>query len=199
MSSGSGAATVLGEQTVRAKTMNMDHVVAPALETVLPPMRPDIVDETQWLAPTIDALDRAADQMVAQFELDVATWAGRLARSRRDLANASADGPAGLDAVDITGIIADIEAVAEQKALEQSRRRNRVRGLVKQLFSLDPSIGATVRSHFARIDTADRSAIQALLDHAVFFRALRAEHESDHAVSKLTLEDVRQQISMSAA
>ena len=196
MSSGSGAETVLGEQTVRAKTMNMDHVVAPALETVLPPMRPDIVDETQWLAPTIDALDRAADQMVAQFELDVATWAGRLARSRRDLANASADGPAG---VDLTGIIADIEAVAEQKALEQSRRRNRVRGLVKQLFSLDPSTGATVRSHFARIDTADRSAIQALLDHAVFFRALRAEHESDHAVSKLTLEDVRQQISMSAA
>lgn len=180
------------------KRFAMDHAINLALETTPPPRRPEIVHEGQWLSPTTDSDKRSAERAVAQFEHDIATWAEELAQVRAQLVHGAVAERAIVSTIDLSDVIAEIESVAEQKALEYSRCRNRIRMFLKELFFLDASVAANARGCFRRIDKADKSGIQSLLDHAVFLRALRAERTRE-STSNSTVDDIRQKILMSAA
>lgn len=157
----------------------IDPAILHSLEPPMPPTRPEIVEEREWLSPVAEKAKRLAYRLVEDYERDIAGWLDRLRRNQQELELVAPHPDRHEFSEQAKRLIEDIEYQAERRAVSAARFSKRAKKFNKHWFSVDPSLGAVHRSFVSRIADAEQTAIDGLLEHALFLRALRAEQDPD--------------------
>lgn len=154
-----------------------DPAILMALEAPMPPEVPRMVEERVWRSSGLDAAAREATRIADSYTAMVDNWLARLAAVQ--LAYGQVSEPTGaasqatLDT--ITDVINRTEAHAEWRAKWRSRFEKKSRRESKRLFATNPALAAIERPFVARLLATDDRMIEALLEHALFLRAVRSE------------------------
>lgn len=158
----------------------LDSVVLLSLEGHMPPQPPAVAEERVFQSGAGAVAERLGRKLTAAYDVQADQWLERLDRIKAELELRPTSGlgsPAQLS--HISALIDEYETHAELRATGTARLEKRVRRDVKALFKVDPSIGAALRDVGQRLNRTDRRIVEALLDYALFLRAIRAEADPE--------------------
>ncbi|MCJ2074061.1 hypothetical protein MKK68_00040 [Methylobacterium sp. E-016] len=142
----------------------------------MPPQPPVMVQERVWQSPGGAAQQRLAQRLADDYDARATAWLARMDNVKAEAEEISSLGLASPDDLaTMDNIIEEYEAHADVRALFSSRLVKRIRREVKAMFEIDPSVAAAARDGGNRLIATDKKIVEALLDYALFLRALRAE------------------------
>lgn len=147
------------------------------MEASLPPEIPRIVEERQWLSALGHRAARRTMAVADGYQAMADAWIARLQRLQDSLSASAAQDAAAGDLDALTEAIERTEHFAERRAGWRRSFEKRSRRALKRTFSFDPSLAAVERAFITRLLSIDDLIIEAMLEHALFLRAIRAEFD----------------------
>ena len=168
-------------------------MLAPVLSTLdvpLPPEIPRIVEERQWLSRLGDKADQLMRARGDQYAIVAADWLDTLRELQKTWQEDLGDLPplTGQEADDLARIVEQAELVADHRLRRRAALLKHGASLSKRLADIDPGLAATCRAFNGRLLEIEDRIIEAVLDHALFLRAIRA-HLSGEARGGPTFSD----------
>lgn len=154
----------------------LDPAILHSLEARMPPEPPAMVQERIALDPAGEEFFRIGTMMADRFEADAQAYIDAMAATQRKL-NGSKPTSFGTpeEIARFAQAVASYEGVAELRAHNAARMQKRAERQAKFEAKLYPSVTVARRKILKRLLETDRRLIDAILDHALFIRALRSE------------------------
>lgn len=153
----------------------LDPAIIESLHIPFPPERPAMVEEQVLRSAAAEQAARIGRRLADSFDTAADTWIATMERARRSAEGATIESESPADLRTLSATIDDFEAVAEMRAKHGARLQKRIAREVKAVFQSDPSLAAAHRAFGGRIVTTEKRIVDALLDYALFLRAVRAE------------------------
>lgn len=154
----------------------LDPAILHSLEARMPPDPPAMVQERIALDPAGEEFFRIGSLMADRFEADISTYIEAMAVLQRKLDEAKPSGFGSPEEIArFTQAIANYEGVAELRAHAAARMQKRAERQAKFEAKSYPSVSLARRKILKRLLETDKRLIEAILDHALFIRALRSE------------------------
>ena len=156
----------------------LDPAILHSLEARFPPEQPAIVEERVWQSVAGDQAERIGRRIADSFEAAANEWIAVMERGRERIGDVQIQINPETLAVDLAvfdRLVEDFEALADLRARRAAREERRHKRSVKASFASDPSVGAARRAFGQRIVAVEKRVIEALLDYALFLRAIRSE------------------------
>lgn len=153
-----------------------DPALLHALQTRFPPEQPAYVEERVWQSVAGAQAERIGRRAADSFEKMADEWVAHVEAMRLEAEGLTfeTDDPAG-DLQVIAEIIADFEAMADLRAIRSSKTIRQMEKRARAAFKVDPSVGAARREFARRMAAIEQRLIDALLEHALLLRAVRAQ------------------------
>ncbi|MEN3238901.1 hypothetical protein PUR29_36310 [Methylobacterium ajmalii] len=154
----------------------IDPAILLTLQVPFPPEQPTLVEE-RVLQSTVGAqAERIGRRLADSFDASADAWIGAMERARLSAEHAKVSSVAAEEDIQtLDSLIADFEAMADIRAKRGARAQRQITRDVKATFKVDPSLAAARRAFGARITATEKRVIEALLEYALFLRAVRAE------------------------
>lgn len=148
-----------------------------ALDVPLPPEIPRIVEEPQWLSRLGVKAEELTRARGDQYENVTADWLIRLHDLQRTWQENLGDlpPPTEQEADDLAGLIEQAELVADHRVRRRAALLKRGGSSIERLLDVDPGVAAVHRAFNDRLVAIEDRIIEAVLDHALFLRAIRAD------------------------
>ena len=145
-------------------------------ELRFPPEQPTIAIERSWQSFAAAQSDRIGRRLNDSFDKVADDWIESINRvkARAEHASIKAEVVTG-DIEVLSRLIDDFEAMAELRALKARRADKQEGRIIKQLFKSDPSLAASRRTFGQKLIATEKRIVEAMLDYALFLRAVRAE------------------------
>lgn len=154
----------------------LDPAILHSLQARFPPEQPAIVEEQVWRSVAGEQAERIGRRMADSFDKAADEWIASMDRARLDAEHARIESAAAAEDIALlTGVIDDFEAMADLRARRGAKLERRLRREVKAAFRGDPSVAAAKRAFGQRLVATEKRVIDALLDYALFLRAIRTE------------------------
>ncbi|UYW26082.1 hypothetical protein [Methylorubrum extorquens] len=153
----------------------LDPAVIESLRIPFPPERPMLVEEQVLRSAAAEQALRIGRRLADGFDAAADSWIATMERVRRSVEGAPIEGQSPDDLQLLSATIDDFETVAEMRAKHGARLQKRIAREVKTAFQTDPSLAAAHRAFGGRIVATEKRIVDALLDYALFLRAVRAE------------------------
>ena len=158
-----------------------DLAIVASLQLPLPPEPPQMVQERVWLARAGNAAQRLADRAVADYTAYVDDWIERMHKSASAYHLIEAGFASRPALAELDDIIEETETTAEWRSKERTKMAKKAVRRNKKLFAAEPSLGAVSKALSSQLRRQDDRIIEAILDHALFLRSVRAERDQDNA------------------
>ncbi|MEH3120256.1 MAG: hypothetical protein PGN25_22415 [Methylorubrum populi] len=156
----------------------LDPVVLESLHIPFPPERPVLVEEQVLRSAATEQAARIGRRLADGFDAAADAWIATMERAHRSVEHATIESASPADLRTLSATIDDFETVAEMRAKHGARLQKRIAREVKPVFQTDPSLAAAHRAFGGRIVATEKRIVDALLDYALFLRAVRAEIDS---------------------
>jgi hypothetical protein len=156
----------------------MDPAILAAIEMTMPPSPPQIVEERPWLSTLAQRGLTIQKQLIDQYRRAVDSWMAELIALGNEAESARPAIKAALDSETLSSLeeaIANMETVAEIRARALAKLRKRAPKKTKRVRSFDPSLARVLYRGYHELVEIDEKVIDALLEHALVLRALKAE------------------------
>jgi hypothetical protein len=153
----------------------LDPAIAESLHIPFPPERPMLVEEQVLRSAAAEQAIRIGRRLADGFDAAADVWIATMERARRSVEAATIVSHASDDLQTLSATIDDFETVAEMRAKQGGRLQKRIAREVRATFQSDPSLAAAHRAFGGRIVATERRIVDALLDYALFLRAVRAD------------------------
>lgn len=154
----------------------LDPAILLSLQVPLPPEQPVLVQERMLQSAAGAQADRIGRRLADSFEAAADEWLASMERARVSVEHAKVESQAvEEDLRTLTSTIEDFEAVASIRAKRGASLQRKMAREVKAAFKVDPSVAAARRAFGGRIVATEKKVVDALLDYALFLRAVRAD------------------------
>lgn len=154
----------------------LDPAILLSLDARMPPEPPTMVQERIALDAAGEALTRIGTRMADTFDADAARYIEAMAEMPRRIDRSEASGPASpKEIARLAQAIADLERVADLRARRSAKLQRGVERQARAEAKASPSVALARRKVAARIIATDKRLIEAVLDYAMFIRAMKSE------------------------
>ncbi|GJE70286.1 hypothetical protein [Methylorubrum podarium] len=153
----------------------LDPAIIESLHIPFPPERPALVEEQVLRRAAAEQALRIGRRLADGFDAAANSWIATMERARRSVEGATIESRSAEDLRLLSATIDDFETVAEMRAKQGARLQKRIAREVKTAFRTDPSLAAAHRAFGGRIVATEKRIVDALLDYALFLRAVRAD------------------------
>lgn len=154
----------------------LDPAILLSLEALTPPQPPVTVQERAWLSPLGIAVQRVSQRLVSAYGTKAEEWSRQLDAFKAQLEFFKLEAPESMEILAaLDRLIEEYKAHAESRAALSRRLNKQVRRDVKELFKIDPSLGAAGRTIGDALIATEKRIVEDLLDFALVLRAVWAE------------------------